>query len=98
MNIFRQNTDYAIRVMLHLAAMHDKTQTVSVKTLSVAEKISEPFAAKIMQKLARAGLVESVMGVKGGFPPFAFAGKDNNARRRAGNAGPDYRKPLFATH
>ena len=67
MNILRQNTDYAIRAMLHLASVYESHEAVSARKLAESESIAEPFAAKIMQKLTRAGLVVSTMGPKGGF-------------------------------
>jgi len=60
-----RKTDYAIRCVYYLAG---KPETVTVIG-EIASKMDIPhsFLAKIMQKLARAGIVESHRGVKGGF-------------------------------
>ncbi len=66
MNIIRQNTDYALRMLVNLAR-RKKCQAVSTRTLASEEDVSYQFACKIMQQLTEAGLVESKMGPKGGF-------------------------------
>ena len=66
MNILRQDTDYALRAMANLAAKCPGT-AVSTRRISCDEGIAYHFAAKIMQKLHAAGLVNSTMGPKGGF-------------------------------
>lgn len=66
MKILRQNTDYALRAMANLAFRYGEG-AVSTRRISEEEGISYEFAAKIMQDLHAAGLVESTMGPKGGF-------------------------------
>jgi Rrf2 family protein len=66
MNILRQNTDYALRVMVNLARNYDK-HAVSARILARQEDISYQFACKILQQLHKAKLVDSSMGPKGGF-------------------------------
>lgn len=66
MNVLRQNTDYAIRVMANMANRYDK-DPVSARVLSKQEDISYQFACKILQQLNKTGLVISSMGPKGGF-------------------------------
>ena len=66
MSLLRQNTDYALRVMVHLA--HSETNgCISARTLSKEQEISYQFACKILQQLHEAKLVESTMGPKGGY-------------------------------
>ena len=68
MNVIRQETDYALRLMALLAGRNDE-QARSVSTRVLAEKsdVSYEFACKILQKLHEAGLIESIMGPKGGY-------------------------------
>jgi len=58
-------TDYALRCMLLLALKYNQIYGAS----SIAEErlIPRPFLTKILQKLARAELVNSTRGSKGGF-------------------------------
>ncbi len=64
MQITRE-TDYAIRCMLYIAASESGSAVVG--DISEAQSVPRTFAAKIMQKLQRAGLVKSKRGVKGGY-------------------------------
>ena len=79
MTVLKQNTDYALRAMVHLAGSY-ADGVVSTKTLALEDEIAEPFAAKILQKLHKAGLITSTMGPKGGFklskPPEMINIKD----------------------
>ena len=59
-----RETDYAIRSMRYLAANHGNT--VVVAEIAKSQGIPNAFAAKILQKLVRAELVQSIKGVKGG--------------------------------
>lgn len=64
MQITRE-TDYAIRSIYYLAERFGKTASIS----QISENTSVPvdFLAKILQKLAKTGIVKSHRGVKGGF-------------------------------
>jgi Rrf2 family protein len=66
MNVIRQNTDYALRMMVILGR-HYGDEPVSTRVLSRRGGVSYQFACKIMQQLHDAGLVKSMMGPKGGF-------------------------------
>ncbi len=64
MEITRE-TDYAIRCILYLS---DRKGEISmVEDIAKEMQIPKSFLAKIVQKLARASLVKSFRGVKGGF-------------------------------
>ncbi len=65
MNIFRQNTDYAFRLLVALA--QDPSKPISTRALAAKTGVPYQFASKIMQKLHGQGLVESTMGPQGGF-------------------------------
>jgi Rrf2 family protein len=58
--------DYAVRVMIHLASQPAGT-VVSKTLLARATEAPESFLSKILQALARAGLVQARRGVVGGF-------------------------------
>jgi len=65
-SLLRQNTDYALRVMVHLARS-DTNGCISARTLAKEQEISYQFACKILQQLHEAKLVESTMGPRGGY-------------------------------
>jgi Rrf2 family iron-sulfur cluster assembly transcriptional regulator len=66
MDIIRRNTDYAARLMVHLAK-HYGNSPISTRTAAAQEQVPYQLACKLMQKLNNAKLVESCMGPKGGF-------------------------------
>lgn len=65
MNLLRQNTDYAFRMLVGLGKRGG--ELVNVRLLAEESQVPYQFAAKIMQKLHDEGIVESVMGPRGGF-------------------------------
>jgi len=65
MNLLRQHTDYAFRLLVALAQAPRKP--ISTRVLASEADVPYQFASKIMQKLHEQGLVESVMGPFGGF-------------------------------
>jgi Rrf2 family protein len=65
MDLVRQPTDYAFRLLVALAQAPDRT--VSTRSLASEGGVSYQFASKIMQTLHDQGLVASVMGPFGGF-------------------------------
>lgn len=58
--------DYAVRVMIHLASQ-PAGAVVSKTLLAKATEAPESFLSKILQALARAGLIRARRGVVGGF-------------------------------
>ena len=58
--------DYAVRVMIHLASQPEGA-VVSKTVLAKASEAPESFLSKILQTLARAGLIQARRGVEGGF-------------------------------
>ncbi len=57
-------TDYALRVLMYLALESDRR--VRIRDIAEAYEISHNHLMKVVNKLARAGLVESSRGVSGG--------------------------------
>ena len=66
MDIVRRNTDYAARLMVHLAK-HYGNGPISTRAAAADEQVPYQLACKLMQKLNNAKLVTSCMGPKGGF-------------------------------
>ena len=60
-----RETDYAVRCILYLA--QDSVQIANVTEVSRKVHIPKTFLAKIFQRLVKAGLVESIRGMNGGF-------------------------------
>ena len=63
---FNQATDYAFRVVLHLAALPHGA-IVNGQTLADKERIPQRFLHKIMRTLTAAGIIRSHRGAEGGF-------------------------------
>jgi len=58
--------DYGVRVMIHLASLPDDARTL-LPALAEATGSPESFLSKVLQTLARAGLITSRRGKTGGF-------------------------------
>ena len=59
--------EYGLRCLLQLARNHGNSQPVTVREIATNEGISAAYAEKLLHRLAKFGLAESVRGVKGGF-------------------------------
>jgi len=66
MDVLRRNTDYALRMMTALASQSNG-KSVSARQLASEGNFSYDLGCKILQRLHKAGLVQSRMGPKGGF-------------------------------
>ena len=62
--LFTRASEYALIALIHLS---DKEGPCDVETMSAQLNIPKSFLAKIMQGLARDGLLRSFKGAKGGF-------------------------------
>ncbi len=60
-----RKTDYAIRCVLYLA--ESQSDIVMMSDIAEEREIPRSFLAKILQQLAKAGIVKSTRGIKGGF-------------------------------
>ncbi len=63
--LIKRETDYAVRAVLHIARAENGIATVN--EVAEAQSIPRDFTAKILQRLTRAGILESIRGVKGGY-------------------------------
>jgi Rrf2 family iron-sulfur cluster assembly transcriptional regulator len=64
--IYSRSAEYAIRAFVHLAQVPDGKYAM-VKHIAAEEDIPTHFLAKILQQLARKGLLRSSKGPTGGF-------------------------------
>src|SRR5271155_3322388 len=63
-----KKADYALMAMKHLADhAHEGTRSASAKDVADAFAIPPEALAKILQRLAKAGLLHSQHGIKGGY-------------------------------
>ena len=58
---------YAIRAMAYIAAREEPAEPISAAEVAEAENIPPYYLAKVLQDLARAGVLSSVRGRGGGF-------------------------------
>ena len=58
--------EYGLRCLMHLAKAHHLGATVTTPDVAAGEGLPPHYAAKLLVTLRRAGLVQSVRGVKGG--------------------------------
>ena len=58
---------YAIRSILFLAMYSDENNKIGAKKVSAELETPQPFLAKLLQQLAKSGLVSSIKGPNGGF-------------------------------
>jgi len=64
--IYSRSAEYAIRAFVHLAQVPEG-KYIMVKNIAQEEGIPSHFLAKILQQLARRGLLQSSKGPTGGF-------------------------------
>jgi len=63
---FTKRADYGL-MAIHYIAIHDDLGAVSVKRIAEEFSIPQELLAKILQKLAKQGLIASQNGPKGGY-------------------------------
>ncbi len=71
--IYSKACEYAIRAMTHLARHSDRL--CLAREVSTQEEIPQYFLSKILQNLARDGLLKSMKGPGGGFQLMKPAGE-----------------------
>jgi Rrf2 family protein len=72
--IYSRSSEYAIRAFVHLAQVEEGKYAM-VKNIAEQEDIPAHFLAKILQQLARKGLLRSSKGPTGGFALRVDAGE-----------------------
>ena len=78
--LFTKASEYAL---LSLILISQKSSPVDVDTISNELKISKSFLAKILQNLAKDGVLKSFKGANGGFALNGEPENDNRMRRKA---------------
>ncbi|MDF1508792.1 Rrf2 family transcriptional regulator [Robertmurraya sp. DFI.2.37] len=63
---YSRATDYALHTMLFLAQATPR-ETISVHKLAERQNVSPTYLSKILTKLVKAGMIESLPGVNGGY-------------------------------
>lgn len=64
--LYSRPTEYALRALTYMGVRNPRGVT-RVQEIAQAEDLPAPFLAKVLQQLARSGLLTSVKGPKGGF-------------------------------
>ncbi len=67
MEVLRRNTDYALRMMVAIAKRFKNEELMSARRLTSDCHFPYELGRKLLQRLHKADLVNSVMGLKGGF-------------------------------
>ena len=65
--MFSRTCEYGIRATLHIADRSLQNERVSLKYIAETIDSPEAFTAKILQQLARVGIISSIKGPNGGF-------------------------------
>ena len=87
MDVIRRNTDYALRLMVHLTRGTGR-DAIAARRLAEEEGVPPQLASKLLQQLSGAGLVQSRMGKRGGFSLSKPAAEINLAEMIAVIQGP----------
>jgi Rrf2 family transcriptional regulator, cysteine metabolism repressor len=72
--MFSTKAEYGVRVMAHLAK-HDGERPISLATIADAEGLPLAYLEHLVQRLHKAGLVESRRGAHGGYTLAREAGE-----------------------
>ena len=66
-NMFSKSCEYGIKATLFIAQKSQQNERVSLKDIAASIDSPVAFTAKILQALAKAGIVNSIKGPNGGF-------------------------------
>lgn len=64
--LYSRPCEYALRALTYLSS-HNQGELSRVHEIAASEDLPAPFLAKLLQQLARTGILTSVKGPKGGF-------------------------------
>jgi len=63
--VISQTAEYALRAMVQMAGQPDQAHTT--RDIAEATRVPVPYLSKVLQALARGGLIASQRGIHGGF-------------------------------
>ncbi|QNL23253.1 Rrf2 family transcriptional regulator [Hyphobacterium sp. CCMP332] len=69
--MFSKACEYALKIMIYLCSVKEEQKLSGLKDVAQAIDSPSAFTAKILQKLVRAQLLESLRGPSGGFKVVA---------------------------
>jgi len=61
------SSKYAVKAVLYLALNSNEKKRIMVKDLATPINVPQAYLAKLLQELARANIISSIKGPKGGF-------------------------------
>ena len=64
---FSKKVEYALIAMVEMAKQSGYSELVTARSLSKEYRIPPEILSKVLQKLTRIGLLQSVQGIKGGY-------------------------------
>ena len=64
---FSKKVEYALIAMVEMAQQSGYSELVTARSLSKEYRIPPEILSKVLQKLTRIGLLQSVQGIKGGY-------------------------------
>ncbi|WP_010254911.1 RrF2 family transcriptional regulator [Myroides injenensis] len=67
MGVFSKTCQYAIRAVFYIAKRSEQGYKSNIKEIASEVNSPEHFLAKILQKLSKEGLIQSIKGPNGGF-------------------------------
>ena len=82
-------SDYALRILMYLAAMPSSNTLVTISDIADSYQISKSHLTKIVHQLAQLGYIDSVRGKNGGIR-LAMAAKDINLGEILRHTEPDF--------
>ncbi|MFM9911437.1 MAG: RrF2 family transcriptional regulator [Chitinophagaceae bacterium] len=65
--VFSKSFGYSISALLYIALTSKKKEKVQLKEIAAELGIPKPFLGKLMNKIAKEGVLNSIKGPKGGF-------------------------------
>lgn len=65
--MFKKETEYALRALVYIQLQNSKERRPGIAEIASEIETPQSFTAKILQRMAKQGFVESLKGINGGF-------------------------------